>query len=86
MLVNLQTYNENVPKAISEERMLIGCICTACKNTTDPFYIYPDDFEKWQNGELAQKAFPYLTPTQREILISELCEHCQEQIFSTTEE
>lgn len=40
------------------------------------------DFDAWQNGELAQVAFPYLSPTEREQLISKLCPMCQDEIFN----
>ena len=39
------------------------------------------DYVAWQNGELAQNAFPYLSATEREQLISHLCPFCQEDIF-----
>ena len=39
------------------------------------------DYERWENGELAQNAFPYLTPTEREQLISGICPKCQAKIF-----
>lgn len=39
------------------------------------------DYENWENGELAQKAFPYLTPAEREQLISGICPKCQAKIF-----
>ena len=39
------------------------------------------DYERWENGELAQNAFRYLTPTEREQLISGICPKCQAKIF-----
>ena len=38
-------------------------------------------FEAWQNGELIQKAMPDLTPTEREQLISRMCQKCQAKVF-----
>ena len=38
-------------------------------------------FEKWQDGELIQKAMPDLSPTEREQLISVICPDCQINIF-----
>ena len=75
MLVNLSEYRD-LPPQMAEERILIGCICVCCNSNTAPFHVYPDDLEAWQNGKLAQDAFPYLTDDQREILISELCPAC----------
>lgn len=44
------------------------------------------DFYAWQDGELAQKAFPYLSATEREQLISHICPACQEQIFGAEDD
>ena len=39
------------------------------------------DYINWQYGELAQNAFPYLSATEREQLISHTCPQCQAEIF-----
>ena len=39
------------------------------------------DYLDWEDGALAQDAFPYLTPTEREQLISHLCPECQHKFF-----
>lgn len=41
----------------------------------------PGDVKKWQRGELIQHAMPYLTPGQREMLISGVCEECFNNMF-----
>lgn len=38
-------------------------------------------YEKWQNGELIQRAMPNLSATEREQLISGFCPDCQDKIF-----
>lgn len=43
--------------------------------------IYFEDYLNWEAGELAQNAFPYLNPIEREKLISGICEDCQKTIF-----
>lgn len=49
--------------------------------------VYAEDFDAWQNGDLlAQEAFPYLTVTEREILISGICPDCWDKMFSEEEE
>ena len=40
----------------------------------------------YENGELAQDAFPYLSATERETIISGICADCQASIFSEIEE
>lgn len=37
-----------------------------------------DDYE---NGELVQNAFPYLTPDERELFISRTCGKCFDKMF-----
>ena len=43
--------------------------------------IAGSDYNAWQNGALAQNAFPYLSATEREQLISHICPQCQADIF-----
>ena len=44
--------------------------------------VYEDDYEAWVNGDLlAQEAFPYLTASEREILISGICPVCWVHMF-----
>ena len=38
--------------------------------------VLEDDYINWQNGALAQVAFPYLTADERELLISGICPDC----------
>ena len=43
--------------------------------------VEQEDYAKYVGGELAQKAFPYLTPAKREIIISGICEECLDNMF-----
>ena len=38
--------------------------------------VKSEDYDKWENGELVQIAFPYLTPSEREALITGICDDC----------
>ena len=40
-----------------------------------------DDLEDYQNEELIQNAFPYLTPDERELIISRICGKCFDKMF-----
>lgn len=40
-----------------------------------------DDYEKWQHGTLVQRAFPYLSADEREVLITGMCYECQDDVF-----
>ena len=55
-------------------------ICPFCGNFS-LVDVLTEDFEKYQNGELVQKCFPYLDASERELLISGICFKCQKDIF-----
>ena len=40
-----------------------------------------EDYARWQWGQVAQDAFPYLTPAEREWFISETCESCWDKMW-----
>ena len=44
------------------------------------------DFCAWQNGTLAQDAFPYLSADEREMLISGICPDCWDKMFARGED
>ena len=44
------------------------------------------DYLDWQDGTLAQNAFPYLSPDEREALISGICPDCWDKMFGGWEE
>lgn len=43
------------------------------------------DYWDWQDGILAQNAFPYLSAEEREMLISGVCRTCQNYVFREEE-
>ena len=44
------------------------------------------DYLDWQDGKLAQDAFPYLSASDREMLISGICSDCWDGMFGIDEE
>lgn len=64
--------------------LTIEIVCPFC-GETHYIVVAESDFDSWQNGELVQRAFPYLTATEREQLISQLCPNCQAEIFGEDE-
>lgn len=62
------------------ELQIVHGLCAACGGQF-MVAVWPEDMVRWRDGELAQNAFPYLNATDREKLISRLCEECQEQVF-----
>lgn len=63
--------------------MYITTTCPFCQTATE-IPIKEEDYHAWRNGELAQKAFPYLTPERREQLISGICPVCWDEMFCET--
>ena len=59
---------------------LLKPMCLQCGTTVHISVLQPD-FEKWQGGELIQNAMPYLSPDEREILISGTCGPCFDRMF-----
>lgn len=65
-----------------------------CVITTDcPFCgkthyieVKAKDYLAWQDGELVQDAFPYLSADEREMLISGICPSCWDGMFSEDED
>lgn len=53
----------------------IFCVCPLCR-AEHIVEIKFDGYCRWQEGEPAQNAFPYLSAQEREYLISGLCEDC----------
>lgn len=58
--------------------LVITCPFCGCDHTV---LVSEADYWDWQNGALVQNAFPYLSATEREQLISALCPSCQTKIF-----
>lgn len=40
------------------------------------------DYLAWQKGELIQRAFPYLSANQREMLKTQICGKCFDKLFA----
>lgn len=54
--------------------------CPFCGKSTTIAVNY-EDYIHWREDTLAQHAFPYLTPTEREVFISGMCPKCQKDVF-----
>ena len=59
--------------------------CPFC-GATNYVLVREEDYIAWQNGELAQIAFPYLSTDEREMLISGICPACWDEMFGSDEE
>ena len=70
---------------MDEKNTIVQRVCPVCGKTFE-ISIPTDDYINWQCGELIQDAMPYLSPSNREFLISGICGECQEKIFGGDEE
>ena len=64
---------------------LLEPTCRHCGTTVQISVIGPD-YDRWKNGELIQDAMPYLSPDEREILISGTCGPCFDRMFGEGED
>lgn len=58
--------------------------CRRCGNIVT-LSIRDKDLTDWRSGKYAQDAFPYLSPSQRELIISQTCGSCWTAIFGDDE-
>lgn len=49
------------------------------------FKVPYDGYIKWRSGVLIQNAFPTLTPTEREYMLTGYCADCQKKLFGDDE-
>jgi len=61
--------------------MKVEVTCIAC-NKLHVIEVNSVDFFAWKHGELVQVAFPYLSDSDRELLVSHTCDKCWEEAFS----
>lgn len=64
------------------------CVVTTCPfcGRANEVEVNHMDYLDWQDGELAQDAFPYLSANEREMLISGCCPRCWDKMFWGDEE
>ena len=67
-----------------ERDVVITMHCIFCGNEHE-VKVNENDYLAWGSGMLAQNAFPYLSATEREQLISHICPICQAKLFGEEE-
>lgn len=60
--------------------MEILSTCPFCGRTSS-IIVKASDYFDWQDGTLAQDAFPYLSASEREMLISGICLTCWDDMW-----
>lgn len=67
-----------------EDAIILTMICPFCEEEHEVM-VSEQSYLDYMSGTLAQIAFPYLPPTQREQIISHLCPVCQKIVFGEEE-
>ena len=70
---------------INYREVTIITTCPFCGHANE-IEVNEADYWNWQNGELVQNAFPYLTASKREMLISGICPKCWAKTFGEEED
>ena len=63
----------------------VETVCPFCGHV-NKVKVNAADFWDWNDGKLAQDAFPYLSADEREMLISGICSTCWDNMFSEEED
>lgn len=58
--------------------------CPVCGNCTT-VKITAEGLFRWNQGDLVQRAFPELSASEREVLVTGMCRKCQENVFGLEE-
>ena len=66
---------------MSDTTIMIEIACPFC-GAVHMIEVNLVDYWDWKDGKLAQDAFPYLTPDEREMLISGICPECWDSMFA----
>ena len=70
---------------LNKDTMEVMATCRFC-GTTHTLTVDINDYFNWQEGTHIQDAMPYLTPAERELLISQTCQTCWDKMFADDEE
>ena len=65
---------------INYKEVMVVTRCPFCGRANE-VEVNEMDYLDWQDGALAQNAFPYLSADEREALISGICPKCWARMF-----
>lgn len=79
------------PKKGDPGTMMYSIDCRECGKSFKVGPVYVDDAAEWMGlhggpRRKVQEVFPYLKPWEREAIKSNLCKHCQDEMFRMLEE
>ena len=68
-----------------DSAVIVITACPFCGKAHEVL-VNEEDYLNWDDGELVQNAFPYLSADEREMLISGICPTCWDSMFGSDEE
>lgn len=74
-----------MPTRINYKEVCVVTWCPFCGRGNE-VEVNEADYWDWDDGMLAQDAFPYLSADEREMLISGICPTCWDKMFGSDEE
>ena len=64
-----------------KEKIRVVIECSKCKEL-QRIDVFKEDYEKFKNSsELIQNIFPYLSPGEREMFKTQICDSCFKKMF-----
>jgi hypothetical protein len=69
---------------IKERNEIVTITCHQCHTKTE-IKANTGDLNDWCNGKLIQDACPYLSDSERELLISQMCSNCFDELYTCCE-
>ena len=73
-----------MPTRINYKEVCVVTQCPFCGRGNE-VEVNEADYWDWDDGELAQDAFPYLSADEREMLITGICGDCLDKMFGGEE-
>jgi len=79
-ILNAEENGEKVKVRYNRHEVCIVTTCPFCGHANE-VEVNEMDYLDWQDGKMAQDAFPYLSADEREKLISGCCPQCWDKMF-----
>lgn len=84
-VLNVEENGERVDVRYNRHEVCVVTACPFCGHANE-IEVNEADYLDWDDGKMAQDAFPYLSADEREMLISGICPHCWDEYFGSDEE
>lgn len=79
-VLNAEERGEKVEVRYNRHEICVVTQCPFCGRGND-VEVNEMDYLDWDDGKMAQDAFPYLSADEREMLISGCCPQCWDKMF-----